>query len=33
MNNITMNGKILASLIEQYVDSLNKGAAPDVTSA
>ena len=33
MNNVMMNGKILASLIEQYIDALNKGAAPDVVSA
>jgi len=33
MNNIMMTGKILASLIETFVEALNKGAAPDITSA
>ena len=28
-----MNGKMLAGLIELYVDALNKGAAPNVSSA
>ena len=33
MNNRAINGKVLASLLEQYVDAINKGAAPNVSSA
>jgi hypothetical protein len=33
MNNKCINGKILAALIEQYVEALNKGAAPNISYA
>jgi hypothetical protein len=33
MNNMAMTGRILADLIEIYIDALNKGAAPDIMSA
>jgi len=33
MNNKCINGKILSALLEQYVEALNKGAAPNISSA
>lgn len=33
MNGRCINGLLLASLIEKYVDAINKGAAPNVSSA
>jgi hypothetical protein len=33
MQGRTLNGEMLATLIEQYVESINKGATPNVTSA
>lgn len=33
MLNKFITGNIMASLIEQYVDAINRGAAPNVSSA
>lgn len=33
VNGKSINGKVLAYLIEKFVDTLNKGAIPDLSSA
>ncbi len=33
INGRPLTGEILADLIEQYVEALNKGASPNITSA
>mmetsp|Transcript_12709 Transcript_12709/g.9231 ORF Transcript_12709/g.9231 Transcript_12709/m.9231 type:complete len:125 (-) Transcript_12709:16-390(-) len=33
INNVAVTGVMLASMLESFVSSINKGAAPDITSA